>query len=203
MLTTTSLPRSLKSHTKGSAALGISSCSATANEQEFLVGTETGFLLRYSLATSSVVFGYDKEATGSIGTISASPFIPSLFLVSRGDSVSLHHTTESKPLGVWECEGVSAVAWIPARPCAFLALDAGKRVWIYDLSVSRVFGANLDRNRGPRRLRSFRATREERVVQQAGVLRFHLAVSLCLEAQRAKPRFGTCRASLPRQAAIA
>lgn len=135
----------------GSAALGITSvCWTKDNPAEYLIGTETGFVLRCTKKNANspkdvlnsvnpVLFSYLPHI-GSCLDISFSPFHHNLFLTCSSDgTVHLYHILSSPPILTWEpsSSGVVAVRWSTTRPSVFSCTCSNGMVFVYDLTHSK------------------------------------------------------------------
>ncbi|KAI8898674.1 WD40-repeat-containing domain protein, partial [Globomyces pollinis-pini] len=141
--------------TSGSSSLGLTTfTSVSQSVNDFLVGTETGFILRYSnklahqvTKTSKRDFTEPNPITftfsshiGPIQAISYSPFHRNLFLSAGSDGlVHLHHILAPSPILSWDpsTTSITSVQWSHSRPCVFACTTANGNVYIYDLIVDQ------------------------------------------------------------------
>lgn len=123
------------------------------NQQEFIIGTETGYILRCTNRNATnpsktdnigkslnpIVFTY-KPHMGSCECISFSPFHRNLFLSCGLDgTVSLFHILKRNPLRTWEPTtnaGVHSVQWSKSKPTVFCCSSGNGSVYIYNLAIS-------------------------------------------------------------------
>eukprot|EP01137_Pigoraptor_chileana_P018006 Opistho-2@76862 len=101
-------------------------------------------------------FAVDPFAMGSdVTDVDFSPFDASLFLLGHSSGrLSLHTTTTSDPIAVWEMGNVSVrlIRWSRSRPCVFFVLDDSSRLAAFDL-LEDEFAPIMEENFGDKKKR--------------------------------------------------
>jgi WD40 repeat protein len=130
-------------------SLGATSISfSKENSSEFIVGTETGFILKGTLDKFSklsqdsqmnvVLFGYESHI-GPTQALDYSPFYRKLFLSCGSDGcVKLFDSFATKPKLIFEPCGhpLTRVAWSPSISSVFACSSMEGQVYIFDLSLN-------------------------------------------------------------------
>lgn len=158
-INTLNLPRSIRAGmpNKGNASLGITSMTVL-NDEEFVVGTETGYILRGSTANFSqysktadlvqysncVKYTYSSHI-GSVLSISRSPFKKNFFLTASTDgTINLFHREHEIPVMSWEPgTGIQGISWSKQRCTVFACIATNNDIYIYDLTVFIILLRNL------------------------------------------------------------
>ncbi|KAL2911783.1 WD repeat-containing protein 34 [Polyrhizophydium stewartii] len=142
---------------KTDAVVGATCVSVSRyNQQEYIVGTEAGHILKYSLSALTSVSAKTRDApptkpshpvllgftphVGPVQTVAFSPFHRNLFLSCGSDGLlRLFNQLQTKPLLTWEpsAHALCTADWSPFRPTVFACTTIQGSALIYDLSVSR------------------------------------------------------------------
>jgi WD40 repeat protein len=155
-ITTSNLPRSVTS-AKSNAPLGITSLCLTRSSDEFLVGTETGYVLLCSLDNFSacdikvqqevfnncVIRTYEPHI-GAVLSVACSPFSDQFLTCSTDGAVRLYDSKKEKCALTWEpCTfGIHSVAWSTHKKELFACIGANNVTYVYDLEV---FKSNIEK----------------------------------------------------------